>query len=218
MSKKYNIGKIATGIAAVGVLSFLGGRYSKNTPHMPEPSAPVYAEDPFQGPAYNESVLRAETERLLDPSAVENRLALRGVADSDAMQDIVSHLYRVIPDAGDQLDSLTRLLANNKKAWQGIGVYTLPSSPFREGDLDIDTGLKEWYGSPKQRELWVTDYDIIQAEQNPGTVSAEHLKELLDRRRSLRQTIFGKEEPLLNESDLQGMLDEQMRDGIYDDK
>ena len=223
MTKKNKIGQVAVGLAAAATLGFLGGIYTPRPAEaLPSQPIPTYAQDPaqnqFMGQPFYDAVQRAESERLSHPSAVENRLASRGVTNVDAMLDIVSGLYEFSPGVATQLDNLTERLTDSKKFWQGVGVYGLPSSAFSEGDLDIDTGLKEWYGGKERRQLWMVDYSIGQAKKNPGKIGPGGLERLLEEQSFLRSKIFGQEEPLLTEDDLQGMLNEQIRDGKYNDK
>jgi hypothetical protein len=223
MTKKYDIGRIAISLAAGVALGFLG-RASMDSPSdaLPQRKNPVYAEgqvqNPFEGSQFYDAVQRVEAERLSHPSAVENRLATKGIANLDVGLDIISQLYRTAPELATQLDHLTERLTDNKQSWRGIGVYGLPSSAFLEGDLDIDTGLKEWYGGQDRRQLWMLNYDVDQAEKNPGTLSSGGLEKLLKEQSLLKEKIFGIEEPMLTEDDLQKMLNEQIREGNYRDK
>lgn len=223
MAKNYGIGKVAIGLVAGAAIGLLGGmKLNRPSDALPQRANPVYTQEQapnsLEGQPFYDAVQRAEAERLSHPSAVENRLASRGIANLNVGLDIVSQLYRAAPELTSQLDRLTGCLSDNKQFWRGVGVYGLPSSAFGEGDLDIDTCLKEWYGGKDRRQLWILDYNVDQAKKNPGTLGPGGLERLLKEQSLLRGKIFGHEEPLLTEDDLQKMLDEQMLEGSYNDK
>ena len=226
MTKKYSNSRISMALAAgvAGVAIGFLGRAPMGSPSdaFPQRKNPVYTEgqvqNPFEGSQFYDAVQCVEAERLSHPSAVENRLASKGIANLDVGLEIISQLYRAAPELATQLDQLTERLTDNKQSWRGIGVYGLPSSAFLEGDLDIDTGLKEWYGGQDRRQLWKLDYDIDQAAKNPETLGSGGLENLLKEQSLLKEKIFGIEEPMLTEDDLQKMLNEQIREGNYRDK
>ncbi len=223
MTKNYGIGKVAVGLVAGATLGLLGGlNLNRPSDALPQRANPVHTQEQahnnLEGQPFYEAVQRAEAERLSHPSSVENRLASKGIANLNVGLDIVSQLYRTAPELTSQLDRLTGYLTDNKQLWKGVGVYGLPSSAFGESDLDIDTGLKEWYGGKDRRQLWILDYNIDQAKKNPGTLGPEGLERLLKEQSLLRGRIFGHEEPLLTENDLQKMLDDQIMEQGYNDK
>ena len=207
MAKNNNIGKVVAGLTAAAALGFMGGKYSNNSPIDVTPT-PLISQEPYQ--EFNEAVIRSETERLSQPYAVENRLASQGVENIDNMLEIVSGMYAVNTNT-EGLDDLTRILTENKQAWKGIGVYNFQGSPFGEGDLDIDTGIKEWYGGEDRRNLWIIDYDIGLDKNKP------RLEELLKKRSTLRERIFGPEVKSLGQNDLQKMLEEGIRENSYNE-